>query len=442
MSAFGCGGKRSLAETPEAGLGRLEISFPENFSGYPRRNSADAARRHGYPSGFPVRCTDKFTYRYSSLAPPPPMIRPATLDDLDALVRIENSTFDTDRISRRNFRYLLTKANAATLVEEQDAAVRGYAMVLFHTGTSLARLYSYAVDPPFQRQGIGRELVEASEKLALERECITLRLEVRRDNPASINLFEKLGYRYLEAVPDYYEDHAVALRFEKTLAPHLNPELVRVPYYQQTLDFTCGPASLMMGMKALLPELELSRKLELRLWRESTTVFMTSGHGGCGPYGLALSAFRRGFGVEVYVNDEGALFITSVRDPEKREVMQIVQEDFLDELRDLPVKIVYGALSVGELQEHMEQGGIPVVLISSYRLYQEKFPHWVVVTGYDEHYFYLHDPYVDFEAGKTLTDCVNMPILKKDFQRMARYGKTGQKAVLILKKSKTTRRRH
>lgn len=368
------------------------------------------------------------------------MIRPARLDDLDALVRIENTTFETDRISRRNFRYLLTKANAVTVVEEDGGTVRGYAMLLFHTGTSLARLYSYAVDTAWRRLGIGERLVAHCEALSLERECIALRLEVRRDNPASLKLFEKLGYRYLEVVPDYYEDHAAALRFEKTLAPHLNPELARVPYYQQTLDFTCGPASLMMAMKTLQPELELSRKLELRLWRESTTVFMTSGHGGCGPYGLALSAYHRGFEVEVHVNDEGALFITSVRDPEKRVVMQVVQEDFLDELKALPVELVYGALNAQALQEHMERGGIPVVLISSYRLYQEKFPHWVVVTGYDEHYFYLHDPYVDTESGKTLTDCVNLPILKKDFQRMARYGKTGQKAVLILKKPR--RRRH
>lgn len=368
------------------------------------------------------------------------MIRPARLDDLDALVRIENTSFESDRISRRNFRYLLTRANAATLVEERDGRVLGYAMLLFHTGTSLARLYSYAVAPAFQRRGIGRNLVEAAERLGLERECISLRLEVRRDNAASIELFEKLGYRYLESVSDYYEDHAMALRFEKTLVPHLKPELARVPYYRQTLDFTCGPASLMMAMKALQPELELSRALELRIWRESTTVFMTSGHGGCGPYGLALSAFRRGFGVEVFVNDEGALFITSVRDPEKREVMQIVQEDFLAELRSLPVRVVHGALSANELQAHLEQAGIPVVLISSYRMYREKFPHWIVVTGYDDHYFYLHDPYVDSEAGKTITDCVDLPILKKDFQRMARYGKTGQKAVLILKKPKHRRR--
>ena len=49
------------------------------------------------------------------------MIRAAALDDLDALVGIENRCFDSDRIPRRNFRYLLTKANAATLVERPVA---------------------------------------------------------------------------------------------------------------------------------------------------------------------------------------------------------------------------------------------------------------------------------------------------------------------------------
>jgi ribosomal protein S18 acetylase RimI-like enzyme len=364
----------------------------------------------------------------------PALIRIATLDDLEKLVDIENRCFETDRISRRNFRHLLTKANAATLLDEQDGQVRGYAMLLFNTGTSLARMYSIAIAPAFRTAGIGKDLVKQCEKLALERDCVSLRLEIRRDNAASLGLFEKLGYRYLETVPDYYEDHADALRFEKHLAPHLQPELARVPYYQQTLDFTCGPAALMMAMKTLEPVLALDRKLELRIWRESTTVFMTSGHGGCGPYGLALSAFHRGFDVAVYVNDDGTLFTHSVRDEEKKVVMQLVQEDFVEELSRLPVEIVYGALHAADLQTELERGGIPVVLISSYRIYQEKFPHWVVVTGYDERYFYVHDPYVDTDAGKTLTDCVNMPILKKDFQRMARYGKTGQKAVVILRR--------
>jgi ribosomal-protein-alanine acetyltransferase len=362
------------------------------------------------------------------------MIRPARLQDLDALVAIENRSFDVDRFSRRSFRYLLTKANAETFVFEEQGRVLAYAMLLFNTGTSLARLYSLAVDPELRGRGIGSRLIEKAEASAVGHDCIYLRLEVRRNNDAAIRLYEKHGYRRIGLLPDYYEDHMEALRYEKLLAPHLEPDMVRVPYYEQTLDFTCGPSALLMAMKVLDPKLELSRQLELRLWRESTTVFMTSGHGGCGPYGMALSAWHRGFDVEVYVKEPGVLFVDSVRSEEKKEVMRLVQEDFIGELEKLPVKLSHRALRVNQIQKKFEAGGIPIVLISSYRIYREKFPHWVVVTGFDEKYIYVHDPYVDHDAGKTATDCINMPILKKDFERMARYGKAGQQAVLILKR--------
>jgi ribosomal protein S18 acetylase RimI-like enzyme len=362
------------------------------------------------------------------------MLRKAELRDLNALVEIENTCFEVDRFSRRTFRYLLTKANAETLVYEEGGAMLGYATVLFHTGTSLARLYSLAVLPQARGRGAGSALIKAAEETALANDCVVLRLEVRRDNAASISLYEKLGYRLFGRHADYYQDHMEALRFEKYLAPQLKPELVRVPYYKQTLDFTCGPSAVMMAMKALDPNLKLSRKLELRLWRESTTVYMTSGHGGCGPYGMALAVYHMGFDVEVHVNGKGVMFVDSVRSEEKKEVMRLVQEDFLAELKELPVKIRHGALSVHAIQDKFEGGGIPIVLISSYRIYREKFPHWVVVTGFDDKYVYVHDPFVDYEAGKLALDSMNMPILKKDFDRMARYGKAGQKAVLIIRR--------
>jgi len=127
------------------------------------------------------------------------------------------------------------------------------------------------------------------------------------------------------------------------------------------------------------------------------------------------------------------LFVDSVRSEEKKEVMRLVQEDFLDEVRSLPIPVIYGQLRVDELREKFAAGGIPVVLISSYRIYKEKFPHWVVVTGFDEHFVYVHDPYVDHEQGKSEMDCINLPIPQQDFARMARYGKSGLRAVLIIR---------
>jgi len=359
-------------------------------------------------------------------------VRAASLTDIPALVDLEQASFQTDRLTRRQFRYLLTRGNSETLICERDGQVAGYVLVLFSQATSTARLYSIAVAAEHRGKGVGRALVGAAEAAAQSRDRAYLRLEVRRDNATSRGLFESLGYRQLGVYEDYYEDHMQAVRYEKLLAPHLNPDLGRVPYYEQTLDFTCGSSSLMMAMKALDPSVPLERTLELRIWREATTIFMTSGHGGCGPYGLALSALRRGFRVEVFVNDEGVPLVDSVRSPEKKEVMRLVHEDFIGECRRRGIPIQHGTLSVPELRARFRAGGIPLVLISSYRIYEEKFPHWVVVTGFDDHFVYAHDPYVDYEDGESQVDSINMPIPHREFARMARYGRAGLQAVVIV----------
>ena len=52
--------------------------------------------------------------------------------------------------------------------------------------------------------------------------------------------------------------------------------------------------------------------------------------------------------------------------------------------------------------------------------------------GEDERFIYVHEPYVDVDFGKSITDCVNMPIARKDFERMARCGRSAQRAAVIL----------
>jgi len=361
-------------------------------------------------------------------------IRPAELTDLDALVAIENRCFDTDRLSRRSFRHLLTRGRAATLVAERGGAVVGYVLVLFSHGTLHARIYSLAVDPAARGLGLGRELVVAAEDAAQDQECSEIRLEVRKGNEEAIGLYESLGYRRFGVLTDYYEDHEDALRYRKSLAPQLGLDMVRVPYYAQTTDFTCGPAALMMAMGALEQDgqMPLDRKFELRLWREATTIFMMAGHGGCGPHGLALSAWHRGFGVEVYVNDRRPLLLDSVRSPEKKEVMRLVQEDMIDELEAHGVPIHHRPLQPDELAALLTRGGIPLVLISSYRIYREKFPHWVVITGFDTRYVYVHDPFVDEAEGESIADCINMPIPRREFAAMSQYGRANQRAAVVI----------
>ena len=367
-------------------------------------------------------------------------IREAGAGDVVRLAEIEQHCFVADRISRRQFRYLTTKANATVLVAELGRQVIGSLVVLYSRGTSLGRLYSIAVDPPFAGRGVGRRLVRAAEAVVWQHHRAYLRLELRKDNRASIGLFESLGYRRIGEWSDYYEDHADAWRYEKKLSPDIRPALRDIPFYEQTLDFTCGPAALMMAMRALDADMVLDRKLELQIWREATTIFMTAGHGGCGPVGLALAATRRGMRAEVFASDRGVLFVDSVRDKGKKEVMRLVQEDMLEQARTLKIPIRYDGLPLDAMKNASEGGAIPVVLISSWLIYGEKNPHWVTVTGFDEHFVYAHDPFVDYEEGETQVDSIHMPIPREQFERMTRYGKARLQAAVLLYPKRRRRR--
>jgi hypothetical protein len=275
-------------------------------------------------------------------------------------------------------------------------------------------------------------LVAAAEAAAWSRQRAWMRLEVRKDNAASIRLFESLGYHRFGEHRHYYEDHADAWRYEKTLRPVEGIELLEIPYYRQSLDFTCGPAALMMAMHTLERTIVPNRKLELRLWREATTVFMTSGHGGCGPYGLGLAAARRGFRVQIYVTDPGVHFVDSVRDPEKKEVMALVQEDMQEQLKQLGVPIHYAPLEPQQLRAHFQAGAIPLALLSSWQIYEAKVPHWVVISGFDDHFVYVNDPFVDVEKGETELDSINMPIANRTFHHIARYGRRSLRAIVLI----------
>jgi ribosomal protein S18 acetylase RimI-like enzyme len=145
-------------------------------------------------------------------------VRRANRTDLAALIRIENRCFALDRFSARTIRYLVTKGHVATLIAERDRNPVGYAMVAFHARTRLARLYAFAVEPFARRQGIGRTLLAACERTARDRARLVLRLEVRQDNAAAIAFYGQAGFRPFGWLEDYYEDHAPALRMEKSLA--------------------------------------------------------------------------------------------------------------------------------------------------------------------------------------------------------------------------------
>ncbi|MCF5706183.1 GNAT family N-acetyltransferase [Pseudomonas syringae] len=358
------------------------------------------------------------------------IFRDAVESDVENLLFLENQCFEGDRLTARSFNWMIRRANACLIVAERGGQLTGYALVLFHRGTSLGRLYSLAIANAARGLGLGKHLLQRAEHQAVERDCAYLRLEVRPDNLAAIGLYERSGYRRFAQVDDYYQDHAPALRYEKRIVEHARHNGRSVPYYQQTLDFTCGPACLLMAMKALQPERPMTRAEELQIWREATTVFMTSGHGGCSPQGLALAAWRRGFFVKLLVSVSGPLFLGGVRSDTKKQVVRLVHEQFCRELQASSVETL--ASPSLNLTNVLAEGGRPLVLISSYRLTRSKAPHWVMVTDCDSDFVYLHDPDIDHSLHRQPIDCQHLPVSHVDFNRMSCFGTDKLRAAVIV----------
>lgn len=360
-------------------------------------------------------------------------IHPATTEDLDALVQIERQCFTTDRLSRRSFQRLIRQGHASLLICRQDDRPAGYALVLYRNGTHLARLYSLAVLPELRGRGIAQHLIRDAERTASEQLCIFMRLEVSVGNAAAIALYRREGYHPIGTIEAYYEDGTDALKMEKPIRRHraIKPES-RTAYYEQTTPFTCGPASLMMGMHRLDPDYRMTRREELKIWRESTTIFMTAGHGGCSPQGLALSAWRRGYAVTLYCNETGIPFIDSVRDPDKKQVIALVHEEFVEELQETDVRVHNREMTPEQLQQHLSRGDVLISLISTWRLNRNKAPHWVMVTAADERFVYLSDPDNDRDDWQSETEYIDVPIEVGEFLAMAAFGRSRLKTTLAL----------
>jgi len=357
--------------------------------------------------------------------------RKATPDDIEALLRIEERCFDADRISRRSFRALIARPTAETIIAEEGGTIVGYAMILFRKGTALARLYSIAVDPDAKSRGIGSLLLDAAEQAAFDHDRLLLRLEVREDNQRAIALYKRHGYRPIGRCLDYYADHSDALRFEKTLRGGV-PLSTSVPYYEQTTDFTCGSACLMMALASHMPEVRLDPVLEIRLWREATTVFMQSGLGGCEPFGLAVAAHEHGLKPSIMVSTDELLFLQSVRDPEKRMVMQLAQTDFRRRAKTHGIKVRHRGFTMGDILSALRRGASAIVLVSGYHMFGKKVPHWVLAHGEDGRHIMIHDPWVEDDVGETVADAANVPIPYAIFDRMARFGASGLRAAVFL----------
>jgi len=335
------------------------------------------------------------------------VLRVATLQDLASLQHIEQTCFTTDRLSKSRFKFYIDAQHAELIVAEREPSsenakhdknkqgvnsIVGYGLLLLRRGTQLTRLYSIAVLPEARGLGVAEKLINSLGERALLRGKRFMRLEVAVGNAGAIALYKKLGFSQFGMYTDYYDDHTDALRMQKVLVPSKSVKPEIYPWYQQTTDFTCGPSALMMAMCALNNRYEMTQEKELSLWRTATTIFMMSGHGGCHPVGLALAAVNEGYAAKVVINRDVPLFVDGVRDANKKEIVENVEQQFMAEARKKGISVEISDWRVDVIDQTLKAGGAVLCLISTYAFDKKKVPHWVAITSCDSHCYYLHDP--------------------------------------------------
>jgi ribosomal-protein-alanine N-acetyltransferase len=135
-------------------------------------------------------------------------LREATLDDLDAIMLLERTTFITDGWTSDAMLGELKNPQTRYLVAERvgfPGTIDGYAGLFCPRGASEGDIQTIAVAETARGGGLGRELMTALIDEARARGARQVFLEVRADNPGAQHLYETLGFEQIAVRKGYYQ---------------------------------------------------------------------------------------------------------------------------------------------------------------------------------------------------------------------------------------------
>jgi hypothetical protein len=161
---------------------------------------------------------------------------------------------------------------------------------------------------------------------------------------------------------------------------------------------------------------------------------MSSGLGGCDPYGVALTLKRHGLAPEIHASRPGPYFLEAVRSPDKRRVMRLAQDEFRCEAEASGIPIHLAPLSESALMEAFDRNAVAIVLVSGYRMLRRNVPHWVFAFGREGRYVLLHDPAARRDEHGKVPAAETYAIPSPEFERMCRVGKDNLRAAILIRK--------
>ncbi len=190
---------------------------------------------------------------------------------------------------------------------------------------------------------------------------------------------------------------------------------LKIPYYAQSAEFTCGPACVLMVFKLFDPRLKLNRTLEFEVWRQSNMI----GVRGADPFGMSVTLLDAGYEVHLvtqrrrmidpdlwknrlrehsFTPEDARLALFGIGENRKRALF-----------RGLTVE--YTRLTIEKIAKFFSEGFIPIALVHMGVVHQFDIPHWVVVTDVEADHVAFNDPYPP-KGGKDIR------VRREEFQEM------------------------
>jgi hypothetical protein len=190
---------------------------------------------------------------------------------------------------------------------------------------------------------------------------------------------------------------------------------LKIPYYAQSAEFTCGPACVLMVFKLLNPHLKLTRTLEFEVWRQCNMI----GVRGADPFGMSVPLLDAGYEVHLVTQRKRMIDSELWRN-------RLREHEFTSEDANLAVfgaaenrkralsrglTVEYGRVTVERVAVSLGEGLIPIALVHMGVVHQLDIPHWAVVTDAGEDHIAFNDPYPP-KGGK------NIRVSREEFQKM------------------------
>ncbi len=155
---------------------------------------------------------------------------------------------------------------------------------------------------------------------------------------------------------------------------------LRIPYYAQTSEFSCGPACLAMVTSYLDGGARPDRRLEFELWRSVNMI----GVRGADPFGMSVPLLERGLDVRIITERAETFPVKRFRQfVTAQEASLAIFANHENRRRAVQggARISFRAPRFEDVADGLDQGWIPIPLVHMGVVHRLDIPHWNVVVG-------------------------------------------------------------